>query len=220
MAEQILVIEDDEALGAQVVRQLREASYAPSWLKVGRLLTRDECKPLQLVILDLMLPGTYGLDILKALREHSDVPVLVLSARIDAADKARALQLGADDYLAKPFWPGELIERVKARLRRPVLQRADRLEVGELVIDIAAHDVKLAGKPVDLTRVEFAILVALARRPGQAVTRHGRVEHVPDPERAGSERTLDVHVSRLRKKLSDGGIETVWGVGYRLGSKA
>jgi two-component system response regulator MtrA len=143
--------------------------------------------------------------------------VLILSARDGTADKIRALKLGADDYLTKPFWPEELIERVRARLRRPTLVRADVVEVGALRIDRVRHEVQVAGERVALTRVEFDFLAALAQRPGAAVTRQWLVEHVLTSERDGSERTLDVHVSRLRKKLGPGiPIETVWGIGYRL----
>jgi two-component system response regulator MtrA len=167
-----------------------------------------------------MLPGTYGLDILKQLREHSEVPVLILSARNDTLDKVRALKLGADDYMTKPFWPEEFVERVRARLRRPSLHKAQEvLEVGSLRMDLQARTVQVQGQPVELTRVEFELLAALARRPREAVTRQWLVENVLDPEREGTERTLDVHVSRLRRKLGSGSyVETVWGVGYRLGS--
>jgi two-component system response regulator MtrA len=137
---------------------------------------------------------------------------------MDTADKVRALKLGADDYLTKPFWPDELVERVRARLRRPLLAREGKIDLEELTIDLQAHEVKLAGARVELTPAEFGLLAALARRSGEAVTRRWLVENVLDPEREGNERTLDVHVSRLRKKLGPRSwIETVWGIGYRLG---
>jgi two-component system response regulator MtrA len=215
MSERVLLIEDDHELGAQIVDRLRRAGYEPTWWTEGQPM--ESAPDVSLVILDLMLPGTYGMDILKDLRARSEVPVLVLSARNDTADKVRALKLGADDYMTKPFWPDELLERVKARLRRPVLQREDAIEVGALRIDLARREVKVDGKPVELTRVELDFLAALARRPGVAITRAWLVEHILDPERDGTERTLDVHVSRLRKKLGPGTfVETVWGIGYRL----
>jgi DNA-binding response OmpR family regulator len=217
MAERVLLIEDDAELGGQVVDRLRRAGYEVTWWREGVHVDPAAVPDVALVILDLMLPGTYGMDILKDLRATSEVPVLVLSARNDTADKVRALKLGADDYMTKPFWPDELLERVKARLRRPVLQRDDALEVGPLRIDLARREVKVDGKPVELTRVELDFLAALARRPGVAITRAWLVEHVLDPDRDGNERTLDVHVSRLRKKLGPGSyVETVWGIGYRL----
>src|SRR5262245_19844421 len=164
-----------------------------------------------------MLPGTYGMDVLKNLRACCETPVLVLSARNDSADNVRALQLGADDYMTKPFWPDELVERVRARLRRPTMQREGPMLHGPLRIDFAERDVQVEGRRVDLTRVEFDLLAAIARRPGEAITRQWLVQNVLDPERDGNERTLDVHVSRLRKKLGRAQlVETVWGIGYRL----
>ncbi|NMO18700.1 response regulator transcription factor [Pyxidicoccus fallax] len=218
MGERILLVEDDPQLGAQIVEHLQGAGFEPTWWREGRVLTAEGLPRVSLVVLDLMLPGTYGLDMLKSLRSFSEVPVLILSARNDTLDKVRALKLGADDYMTKPFWPEELIERVRARLRRPTLQKAEAVvEVGALRIDPQAHEVSVQGQPVELTRVEFALLAALARRPREAVTRQWLVEHVLDPEREGTERTLDVHVSRLRRKLGpQHGVETVWGVGYRL----
>ncbi|MFE8598592.1 response regulator transcription factor [Archangium violaceum] len=218
MGERILLIEDDPQLGAQIADFLGRAGFEPTWWTGGRPLQPGESSAYGLIILDLMLPGTYGLDILRQLREGSDVPVLILSARNDTADKVRALKLGADDYMTKPFWPEELVERVRARLRRPVMQRQSLLEFGTLQVDLQSREVRVEGKPVELTRVEFDLLAALAKRPGAAVTRQWLVENVLDPEREGSERTLDVHVSRLRRKLGPGKhVETVWGIGYRLG---
>ncbi len=214
MAERILLIEDDAELGAQIVEGLRRVGYQPTWWKVGRRVDGSDLAGLSLVVLDLMLPGTYGMDIMRDIRECSEIPVLILSARNDTADKIRALKLGADDYMTKPFWPEELIERVRARLRRPMLHRGDVLEVGALRIDLAARQVAVDGRTVELTRVELDLLAALLRRPGVAVTRTWLAEHVLDRE--GGERTLDTHVSRLRKKLGRAGlVETVWGIGYR-----
>lgn len=218
MGDRILLVEDDEPLGSQIIGHLRGAGFDAVWWREGRLLVAGELPDVSLVVLDLMLPGTYGLDMLKALRTFSEVPVLILSARNDTLDKVRALKLGADDYMTKPFWPEELIERVRARLRRPTLQKEQSVvEVGPLRIDLQGHAVQVRGRPVELTRVEFGLLAALARRPQEAVTRQWLVDHVLDPEREGTERTLDVHVSRLRRKLGPVKcVETVWGVGYRL----
>jgi two-component system response regulator MtrA len=217
MTTRLLLVEDDTELGGQIVQRLRDAGYDPVWWKEGRPLLQGALPDVELVVLDLMLPGRYGMDMLKDLRACSDVPVLVLSARNDTADKVRALQLGADDYMTKPFWPEELVERVRARLRRPTLARGAVVEVGPLRIDLARHEVHVRGERVELTRVEFDFLAMLAERPGAALTRRRLAERVLDPERDGSERTLDVHVSRLRKKLGRGNfVETVWGIGYRL----
>ncbi|HWL87072.1 MAG TPA: response regulator transcription factor [Polyangiaceae bacterium] len=217
MVRRVLLVEDDHELGAQIVQRLRDNGYEPVWWKEGRKVHEDDLRGFDLVIVDLMLPGVYGMDMLKDMRGRSDVPVLVLSARNAASDKVRALQLGADDYMTKPFWPEELIERVRARLRRPALERGDVVEVGALRIDRARREVQVKGERVELTRVEFEFLSALAERPGEAMTRRWLAERALDPERDGHERTLDVHVSRLRKKLGSGAfVETVWGIGYRL----
>ena len=213
----VLIIEDDRKLGAQIVKRLTDEGYDPQWLEEGRLLTRPELESFALVILDLMLPGVYGMDVLKQVRSASDVPVLVLSARVETADKIRALKLGADDYLTKPFWPEELVERVRARLRRPTLARTTGIAIGNLLVDLARREVLIDQERVELTRSEFDLLAQLASQPGSAMTRRSLAERVLDPDRDAGERTLDVHVSRLRKKLGPSVIiETVWGIGYRL----
>lgn len=214
----VLVVEDDEELGAQIRDQLVQAGYEAVWEKDGDAALLQDPSAYALVILDLMLPGTYGMDVLKHYRKKSDVPVIILSARNETTDKVRGLQLGADDYMTKPFWPEELVARVAARLRRPVLQRGERLVVGPIAVDLAKREVAVDGEPVELTRVELEILATLAQRPGSAMSRAALVDAALDPDRQGTERTLDVHVSRLRKKLGEAGarIETVWGVGYRL----
>jgi two-component system response regulator MtrA len=218
MSQRILLVEDDEKLGQQIVSHLREAAFEPTWLKDGNQALACDPSDYSLLILDLMLPGAHGFDVLKHMRQDSDVPVLVLSARNATTDKVRALALGADDYLTKPFWPEELVARVKARLRRPALHRSDAIEAGDLVIDLAARTARVQDRALDLTRVEFDLLTALARRPGAAISRTWLAEHVLDPDREGNERTLDVHMSRLRKKLGESTtvVATVWGVGYRL----
>lgn len=217
MPKRILVVEDDTALGDQVVERLANAGYEPIWWKEGRRLARGDLPDVELVLLDLMLPGTYGMDMLKDLRTHSDIPVLVLSARNDTSDKVRALKLGADDYMTKPFWPEELLERVAARLRRPIMTRSEIIEIGVLHIDRARREVAIQGQSISLSRLEFELLLVLAERPGIALTRKVLAERVLDPENEGAERNLDVYVSRLRKKLgNDVSLETVWGIGYRL----
>jgi two-component system response regulator MtrA len=218
MGERILVVEDDERLGRQVREHLEGAGFAVTWLKDGDDALAHDFHPYALVVLDLMLPGAYGLDVLKRLRETAAVPVLVLSARSTAPDKVRALRLGADDYMTKPFWPEELLARVQARLRRPELRRGGALRFGGLTVDLDARRVEADGRAVDLTRTEFDLVAALARRPGAAVSRAWLLENVLDPDREATERTLDVHLSRIRRKLgpSGGRIATVWGVGYRL----
>jgi len=216
VADRILLVEDDEKLGAQIVGHLEGAGFEPVWIRDGAEARAVGPDAFALLILDLMLPGTYGLDLLKLYRRTSDVPILILSARQDTSDKVRALKLGADDYVTKPFWPEELLARVRARLRRPDIRRGDGpVRVGSIALDVQRRSVEVDGAPVELTRVEFELLGALMRRPGSAMTRRALVEAALE---AGTERTLDVHVSRLRKKLGDAGrqIVTVWGIGYKI----
>ncbi|MEM7307629.1 MAG: response regulator transcription factor [Planctomycetota bacterium] len=214
----VLLVEDDESLGSQVLGHLRDAGYEADWIRDGSEALGLDPARYDLWILDLMLPGTYGLDVLKHLRASSDVPVLVLSAQDDTRVKVRALQLGGDDYLTKPFWPEELVARVQARIRRPNAVQEGRIQVGGLLLELDARRLTVDGLEAELTRVEFDLLAALARRSGSALARADLAESVLDPAREGTERTLDVHISRLRKKLGPyaGCVATVWGVGYRF----
>jgi DNA-binding response OmpR family regulator len=217
MGKLILLLEDDARLGEQIAARLRLEGFDVVWRTEGRLLDPRELDDVALVILDLLLPGTYGLEILREVRAHTDTPFLILSARDDSHDKVRALRLGADDYMTKPFWPDELVERVRARLRRPAISWGDTLTVGALRVDLAAHRVEVDAAAVELTRAEFELLAALARKPGAVRTRAWLTEHVLDPGGDVTERALDAHVSRLRKKLGPAvRIETVWGIGYRI----
>ena len=218
MSNRILLVEDDAALGRQVLDSLSQAGFEPHWVQDGddaRALRPDDYR---LIVLDLMLPGTYGMDLLKRYRAKSEVPVLILSARDDTADKIRALELGADDYVTKPFFPEELLARIQACLRRPNLSSTKRLVIGAIVIDFERREVTASSGPLSLTPVELEILATLARRKGGAVTRDALVEAALDPAQDSSRRTLDVHISRLRNKLGRDAaqLQTVWGIGYRL----
>jgi len=218
MSSKILLIEDDKNLGDQIVNHLERDGFQVTWIQEGLVALDADAKQYDLVVLDLMLPGAHGLDILKIYRETAETPVLVLSARNETSTKVRALALGADDYVTKPFWPEELLARIHARLRRPLLNATDVIETGSLRIDLSSRLVENAGQPVELTKIEFDLLAALAQRIGSAITRQSLVDRVLDPDREGTSRTLDVHFSRVRKKLGSEGsrIATVWGVGYRL----
>lgn len=221
MTTRILLVEDDDALGAQVRDILQKDGFDVEWVRDGDRAAKVDVDGFALVVLDLMLPGVYGLDLLKLWRSREiAVPVLVLSARQDTNDKVRALKLGADDYVTKPFFPDELLARVNARLRRPELRRGEGpLRIGRLEIDLDGRQVLVDGEHVpELTKVELDILSVLAKRVGSAISRRALVDACLDPEKAGSERTLDVHVSRVRKKLGAAGgqLQTVWGIGYKL----
>ena len=222
MSNRILLVEDDVALGQQVVDTLSQAGFDPHWVQDGdaaRDLDPDEYRA---IVLDLMLPGTYGMDLLKRYRVKSEVPVLILSARDDTADKIRGLKLGADDYVTKPFFPEELVARIQACLRRPNLLTTELLVVGAIRVDLERREASNSKGVLLLTPVELEILALLARRKGAAVTREALVDAALDSAQDGSRRALDVHISRLRSKLGDDAaqLETVWGIGYRLSGGA
>lgn len=216
--QRILLVEDDPQLGQEIHRGLGVAGFDARWVQDGSEAWGLKLEDFDLVVLDLMLPGVHGFDLLAHWREQSDIPVLLLTARNETADKLRAFSLGGDDYLTKPFWPEELVARIHARLRRPVLARNDSLTVGALVLDLRGRSCTVDGEKVELTRVEFDFLSELCRRPGEAMSREILVEKVLGADREGNERTLDVHASRIRKKLKGAAsqMETVWGIGYRI----
>lgn len=216
MQAQVLVVEDDTELGTQIVRHLEGAGFSCIWWREGHTISPDAPPDVGLVVLDLMMPRVSGRVMLEQLRAACDVPVLVLSARNETSEKVAMLKLGADDYMTKPFWPEELVERVKARIRRPVLARNAVLEIGVLRIDTSSRKLWCRGQPVEVTRVEYDLLMALAKRPGTAISRRWLAENILDPDREIVDRGLDVHISRLRKKLGSDVIETIWGIGYRL----
>src|SRR6202011_3254515 len=182
----------------------------------------SQVKP-DLVVLDIMLPGTDGLTICKEIRKQSQVPIIMLTARDEVTDKVVGLEMGADDYLTKPFHPQELVARAKALLRRaktepdqPKLVRAGKLEV-----DIERHEVRHGTHRVQLRPKEFDLLALLARHPGRVFQRSELLDLVWGYDFPGYTRTVDVHVQQLREKLATGGvtdpaIHTVWGVGYKL----
>jgi DNA-binding response OmpR family regulator len=183
-------------------------------------------EPYDIVLLDVMLPGADGFEVCRSIRAKHDVPIVMLTARGEDTDRVVGLEIGADDYVPKPFNPRELLARMRAVLRRarPKPAAADRIEVGDLVVDVPAHKAELDGREIQLTSFEFRVLVVLARRAGETVTREelaGAVLPKGDKYDPSVDRSLDVHVSHLRHKLGDEAreprrIRTVRGVGYVL----
>jgi DNA-binding response OmpR family regulator len=174
------------------------------------------------VLLDVMMPGIDGLEVCRRIRQRSKIPVLMLTARGDEADRVVGLEIGADDYIPKPFSPRELLARLRAVLRRTQpTSTGPEIVIGRLAIDVDARQVRMGATPAELTGLEFDILVALARRPGRVVPREILLEQAGRHDVTVSDRTVDVHVSHLRRKLGDDPraprlIKTVRGVGYVL----
>jgi DNA-binding response OmpR family regulator len=174
------------------------------------------------VLLDVMMPGMDGLEVCKQIRDRSRVPVIMLTAKGDETDRVVGLELGADDYVPKPFSPRELLARLRAVLRRSSPAGGEApLSIGEVSVDLGTREVRVAGKLVELTGLEFDILAALARRPGRVVPRETLLDEAGRGDVTVSDRTVDVHVSHLRRKLGDDPraprlIKTVRGVGYVL----
>ncbi|MET9434708.1 response regulator transcription factor [Streptomyces sp. NPDC006551] len=224
MSARILVAEDDEKQSRLIRIYLEREGNAVQVVADGRAaLERARSTRPDLIVLDVMLPLVDGLDVCRILRMESDVPILLLTARTTEEDMLLGLDLGADDYLTKPYSPRELTARVRALLRRARKAGAEPtlLRVGEVELDTARFEVRVAGRPVALTSKEFSILETLAREPGRVFTRAQIIERVFGFDRDVLERTVDAHVMNLRRKLeADPGrprhLETVYGRGYRL----
>jgi len=185
-------------------------------------LTKFRAERPDLVLLDLMLPELSGIEVCRIIRAESGVPIVMLTARTDTVDIVVGLESGADDYIMKPFKPQELIARVRARLRRSDEPEPEKLEIGDLHIDVAGHSVKRDGGALSLTPLEFDLLVALARKPWQVFTREVLLEQVWGYRHAGDTRLVNVHVQRLRSKVEKDPehpeiVVTVRGVGYKAG---
>jgi len=222
----ILVVEDDANIADLVDMYLRREGFRVLQATDGQAaLARAAQEPPRLVVLDVGLPGGMdGLEVCRRLREKSRVPVLMLTARDGEVDRILGLELGADDYVTKPFSPRELVARVKAILRRaeavpeakPTVLHAGAGE-RTVEVDTARREARVGGAVVTLTAREFDLLHHLAANPGLVLSRRQLLDSVWGPDWYGDERTVDVHVRQLRKKLGDAlPLATVWGVGYRL----
>lgn len=220
----ILVVDDDASLAEMLTIVLRQEGFE------SRMVTRgDEAldafrayRP-DLVLLDLMLPGRDGIDVCKEIRSESGVPIVMLTAKGDTVDVVVGLESGADDYVVKPFKPKELVARIRARIRRFDAPSPETLTIGDLSIDVAGHSVARAGAPINLTPLEFDLLVCLARKPWQVFTREVLLEQVWGYRHAADTRLVNVHVQRLRSKVEHDPenpeiVVTVRGVGYKAGT--
>ncbi|WBL17974.1 MULTISPECIES: MtrAB system response regulator MtrA [Citricoccus] len=223
MKARILVVDDDEALSEMIGIVLRNDGFEPYFCADGNAAV-DLFRSIRpdLVLLDLMLPGRDGIEICRAIRQESDTPIVMLTAKSETADVVRGLEAGADDYVPKPFKPAELVARVRARLREGDVRSSEALRIGDVTIDVSGHEVTRAGERINLTPLEFDLLVALARRPGQVLTRDMLLEEIWGYRHQGDARLVNVHVQRLRSKVEKDPdnpevVLTVRGVGYKAG---
>jgi two-component system OmpR family response regulator len=222
----LILVCDDDAHIREVVRfALEKAGYAVREAADGRAAIETfERGGVDLVILDVLMPEEDGLAVCRRIRASSEVPILFLSSRDDEVDRVLGLELGADDYVTKPFSPRELVARVRAIARRtrdvaPAASDEELIRVGQLEIDRSKHRVSYSGREVVLTATEMALLAALAARPGRVFRRDELVDRAWGHDHFITERTIDSHVRRIRKKLGEVGgepLETVYGVGYRV----
>ncbi len=227
MQSTVLVVDDDPNIVNLVRLYLGHDGHkvlAAADGKEGLRLAR-EAHP-DLIVLDILLPGMDGMEVCRALREESTVPIIMLTARVEEEDRLAGLDLGADDYVTKPFSPRELAARVRAVLRRTAKEALERgpaeLSYKDIKVDLRRRSVLVAGAPVQLTPTEFRLLVAFMRDPGRVFTRDQIIDQVFGYDFDGFDRTVDAHVSKLRRKLerasnSPSYIHTIYGVGYRFG---
>lgn len=226
MSDRIMVVEDEQAIRAVIEFALTDAGFEV--VSVGRgdeALAIIGAQQIDLVILDLMLPGVDGLEVCRRIRAERMTPIIILSARSEELDKVLGLELGADDYVTKPFSPRELVSRVRANLRRmrSEPERGQVMEAGDLEIDPVARTVVRAGEEIYLTFSEFEILHKLASSPRRVFTREELMNHLWEGSFFGDLRSVDVHVRHLRRKVEVDAanpelIRTVRGVGYAFGA--
>ncbi|HEY6103510.1 MAG TPA: response regulator transcription factor [bacterium] len=221
----ILIVDDEETMVRSLARLLEADGYEVISAGDGpqAVATAREQRP-DLIVLDVMLPGLDGMEVCRQIRTWSTVPVIMLTAKTGEVDTVVGLEVGADDYVTKPFSPRELVARVKAQLRRAQMMdqpEGDRLESGDVVMDIGRREVTVAGRGAVLSPKEFELLRALLRRPGRVLGRDFLLNEVWGQDFFGDTRTLDVHIRWLREKIEDDPsrpkrIQTVHGVGYRF----
>jgi DNA-binding response OmpR family regulator len=219
----ILIVEDDADIVRIVRTYLERSGFGVEVALDGVTgLSKARAAPPALIVLDWMLPGLDGLEFMRRLRRERNIPIIMLTARSDESDRILGLEFGADDYVVKPFSPRELVARVKVVLRRlePRDETPAPLTCGDLTIDPTRRVVQVAGRPVELTSLEFDLLHTLAQQPGRVFRRDELLERIWGSDFGGVDRVVDVHISNLRQKLAEGQgdsrIQTVRGVGYRF----
>jgi len=223
MSERILVVDDDTALSEMIGIVLRAEGFEPEFVADGAAAVGEfhRVQP-DLVLLDVMLPGLDGIQICHLIRSESGTPIIMLTAKSDTTDVVRGLEAGADDYIVKPFNPKELVARIRTRLRSSQPQNDDKIRVGDITMNVAAHEVLRGNEPVNLTPLEFDLLLTLASKPQKVFTREELLEQVWGYQYKADTRLVNVHVQRLRAKVEQDPdnpkiVMTVRGVGYRAG---
>jgi DNA-binding response OmpR family regulator len=227
MSRKVLLADDERDILDSVGYALRREGFEVSGVADGEAaLAEARAGDFDVIVLDIMMPGTSGLDVCRTLRGESDVPIIMLTAKDAELDRVLGLELGADDYLTKPFSVAELVSRVRALLRRRELDRAStsagsRLAVGGVEIDLVRHRATVDGNPIDLTPSEFKLLVLLAEEPERVFSRAQIMEHLWESTYVGDARACDVHISNLRRKIERDPahperIVTVREAGYKL----
>jgi two-component system response regulator MtrA len=220
----IMVVDDDQDLAEMLGIVLNGSGFEVDLVNAGdQVMTIFNAHQPDLVLLDVMLPGLSGIEVCKLIREKSMVPIVMLTAKGDSHDVVSGLEAGADDYMVKPFNPSELVARIKVRLRRSVVESSTTLRIGDIVIDQVAHTIIRNGKTIPLTRLEFDLLVALAKEPGRVFTRDALLSEVWGYQHADDTRLVNVHVQRLRAKVEEDVdnpqvVLTVRGIGYKAGT--
>jgi len=225
MAQTILVVDDHANVRTLIKEYLTELGYRVVSAGDGAAaLAAASREPIDLILLDVMMPNLDGFEFLKVYRKEHGVPIILLTARLAESDKVLGLELGADDYVTKPFGMQELVARIRAVMRRTSASgsaaQADIIRLGDLQINRNAHSVMVTGQPVTLTPSEFALLATLLESPGRVFSRELLLERLQGHDYEGIERTIDVHIRNLRKKIEPDPtqpryIRTVFGIGYR-----
>lgn len=217
----ILVVDDDAYIRELVCTLLRREGFSTCEASDGRdALTKLHEERVELCILDIMMPHLDGFEFCQKVRRYYDFPILMLTARAETSQKLKGFELGADDYLTKPFEPAELIARVKALLKRYRIAFSQAVTIGTVTIDKNSHSILADGASMDIPLKEYELLFMLASYPGQTLSRNRLIEEVWGFDFEGNERTLDVHINRLRERFSPEQhrfrITTIRGLGYRL----
>jgi two-component system response regulator BaeR len=222
MSNQVLIVEDEIKLATLLVDYFTQAQFTSHCIHDGNdVIDWVKTNSPDIILLDLMLPNKDGMQICKELRQFTEVPILMVTAKVEEIDRLLGLELGADDYICKPFSPREVVARVKAVLRRTQVKEQKAETNTALKLDESRYQVNYLGKSLDLTAVEFQLFKPLCAEPGRIFTREQLMQNMYDDNRIVSDRTIDSHIKKLRKKIhllnpDEELIHSVYGVGYRL----